>query len=127
MQGFLDAMLAGCVPVTFQLEAAQSQWPLHWESPETAMQCSVLVPREQALRNMTAALQGLVALSRDLRAMHDKLQCIARIGHRFQYSLPLPHDGSSSTPQAVERKEYDHDALNVVLRHLLQQSNESQI
>ncbi len=104
-------MLAGCVPVTFELQAAQLQWPLHWISRQSAMDCTVFVPRERAMSNMTAVFDELIALSRDLPAMTAKLRAIAQIAYRFQYSMP------SSEPMVTDPSK--NDALEVVLKHLL--------
>jgi len=44
-KGFLDALLSGCIPVTFQLLAAQDQWLWHWGTKEMAINCSFYLPR----------------------------------------------------------------------------------
>lgn len=99
-------MLAGCVPVTFQLASAQEQWPLHWISRENAIRCTVYVSREDAMLDMSGTFTHLVALSTDRAVMMDKLRTIAELAHRFQYSLP-------------EHNVYEEDALSVVLSMLL--------
>jgi len=40
-KGVLDALQAGCVPITFQLVTAQRQWAWHWGSFKTAMQVNL--------------------------------------------------------------------------------------
>lgn len=100
-------MLSGCVPVTFQLEAAQHQWPLHWISRENALQCTIYLERVGVLKDVTSALQQLLLLAQDMKFLSEKLVCIARVAHRFQYSLPT--GGGDATM----------DAVDVVLNHLL--------
>jgi hypothetical protein len=99
-------MLSGCVPVTFQLASAQEQWPLYWISRENAMRCTVYIPRESAMRDMSATFTRLIVLSSDQAIMTDKLRNIAELAHRFQYSLPDEHVDND-------------DALSVVLSTLL--------
>jgi hypothetical protein len=53
-----------------------------------AESCVEYVPRALAMRNMTAALEYLVRLSGDTAYLRGKLLCIARVGHRMQYSVP---------------------------------------
>jgi hypothetical protein len=43
----LDALLAGCVPVTFELSAAQLQWPWHWQGPQLQGQGQSLEQRQE--------------------------------------------------------------------------------
>ncbi|RYH30857.1 hypothetical protein EON65_03985 [archaeon] len=86
-KAFADAMLSGCVPVTFQLFAAQTQWLLHWGSAEKAMDCTFYVPLAQAEANMTAVLQDLIRIASDTNMLQKKLECISAVGNRFQYSV----------------------------------------
>eukprot|EP01034_Spumella_vulgaris_P022542 gene22542-28674_t len=87
-KGFLDGMLSGCVPVTFQLASAQDQWPLHWITKDTAMRCTVYIPRDSAMRDMHTTFNRLLTLSVDRAVMTDKLKCMREVSQRFQYSLP---------------------------------------
>ena len=89
-KGFLDAMLSGCIPVTFQQIAAQTQWPLHWGSVETAHKCSVYIPMQDMMRrNASLVLMQLHTIGTDdHQFVARKLQCISEIGFRMQYSLP---------------------------------------
>lgn len=105
-------MLSGCVPVTFQLIAAQEQWPLHWMSKETALRCTVFVDRETVMSDVKGALEQLMAVSKNYQLLREKLQCIGSVAHRFQYSLP----SIGNRGEKVEE-----DALDVILNHLLQQ------
>lgn len=105
-KAFLDAMLSGCIPVTFQLFAAQKQWHRHWQSAEQAMRCTVYFPMEQALRNISLAMAYFMELSHDEEFLKEKRKCIAEVGNRFQYSLPSAssdgcRDGSSG-PDAFD-------------------------
>jgi hypothetical protein len=145
-KGFFDALLSGCVPVTFETSAALTQWPLHWqvpvqaglsdprdrerdrrhggdlhgrkseESPRVpsfenfASKCTVYIPRDVALRNMSDTFAYLVKLSADSAFMAARHRCIAAVGYQMQYSLP----GTSAQAVAGRR-----DALDVVLHHLL--------
>ena len=88
-KGFLDAMLAGCIPVTFQLIAAQYQWPHHWGSLQTALDCSEYIPMEDMRRNTNHHLRALIDISVNATYLEKKLKCISNVGFRMQYSLPL--------------------------------------
>jgi hypothetical protein len=86
-KGFLDAMLSGCIPVTFELEAAQYQWRYHWGSTSTAVDCTIYIPRDKFMRAPKETIDKLVALSKNYTFVMEKLQCIERISHRFQYRI----------------------------------------
>jgi hypothetical protein len=101
-KAFLDAMLSGCIPVTFQLFAAQSQWLAHWGGPARAMECTVHVPMQQALRNTVQALRSLATQARNVTFLAEKLLCIAQVGDRFQYSLSEEQGEEGAETDAFE-------------------------
>jgi hypothetical protein len=75
-----------------------------------ASQCTVYIPRDVALRNMSDTFAYLVRLSADAEFMAAKRRCIGAVGFQLQYTLP----GTSVKAVAGRR-----DALDVVLHHLL--------
>lgn len=83
-KGLLDAMLSGCIPVTFELAAGIKQWTHHWGSQERAQQCVVNFPREEFMKDVPAAFDKLVAMSKNATLVHCALQCIASVGYRMQ-------------------------------------------
>lgn len=90
-KGFLDALLAGCVPVTFQSSSAIRQWPRHFGGVEVARNVSLLVDRERFLGSMDTsrkAFDELVEMSEDMSWLHNRIQAIGLVGDRLQYSLP---------------------------------------
>eukprot|EP00981_Chlorochromonas_danica_P006954 scaffold1507_cov158-Ochromonas_danica.AAC.23 len=87
-KAFLDAMLAGCIPVIFQPFAAQTQWLHHWTSEAVASQCTILIPLEEALADTRKTMLRLVRMASDSSLIRGKVSCIANISNRFQYSLP---------------------------------------
>jgi hypothetical protein len=105
-KGFLDAMLSGCIPVTFQLATAQEQWLAHWGSFQQAMDCTVYIHREEFMENPTKFFQQLIEWNRNSSFIAEKLTSIRKVAHRFQYSRPL-HSGR------------EDDAVDVTLRHFM--------
>lgn len=87
-KAFLDAMLAGCIPVIFQPFAAQTQWLHHWTSETVASQCTILLPLEEVLVDTKMAMLRLERMASDPSIIREKVSCIANISKRFQYSLP---------------------------------------
>jgi hypothetical protein len=116
-KGFLDAMLSGCIPVTFQRIAAQQQWPLHWGSVDAADECTVYVPMQEMMkRNASLVLKQLNTMAtEDHQFIEGKLQCISKVGFRMQYSLPNAfHD--------QERFRNELDAFDIALGYLFMNS-----
>jgi hypothetical protein len=116
-KGFLDAMLSGCIPVTFQRIAAQQQWPLHWGSVDAADECTVYVPMQEMMkRNASLVLKQLNTMAtEDHQFIEGKLQCISKVGFRMQYSLPNAfHD--------QERFRNELDAFDIALGYLFMDS-----
>lgn len=118
-------MLSGCVPVIFERTSALTQWPLHWHGTSKmsensvkhnlASECTVYLPREVAMRNMSDAFTYLVKLSQDTLFMQRRLECIAAVGMRMQYSIPDVKNADHGNNREI-------DAFDVVLEHLLQTS-----
>lgn len=114
-KGFLDAMLSGCIPVTFQLVSGQRQWSSHWMTETTALQATLYIPREQAFEDFHKVLRLLLTLSENRTFLEEKLTTIAMIGDRFQYRLPVPeYDGTTAATERVS----NIDALDVIISGL---------
>ena len=109
-KGVLDAMLTGCVPVFFQQSTAITQWPWHWGTIDTARSCTILVSREDFLRDMKGGFDYLISLAKNQSFVQDKLKCIDRVASRMQYNLP------GAGPSSIV------DAVDVILARLLFQS-----
>jgi len=117
----LDALLVGCVPVTFQLAAAHQQWPIHWGSDANALGCLLYIPRSEVMRNVSSVFTYLVSLSNDLEYMVMKRKAIASIAHRMQYNVPRNASSTLSTDTS-SNNEYDSkypDAVDIILSYLL--------
>lgn len=120
----LDALLAGCIPVTFELEAAIQQWPWHWGNRSVAESSVIFVDRTAILAEMESrpgnlpfhrsgemavVIKRLLKLANDLHFLETSLRSIAAVGHRLQYRSPL--DNSEDHPQ---------DAFDVIMQRLKQ-------
>ena len=114
-KGVLDALLVGCIPVTFQRATAHRQWPWHWGTQSTADSCMHYVPMRQVVADPRAFFQELVKLSRDESFVAAKRACIARVGARMQYDLP----GHSHAVRSRSTDAGEMDAVDVVLKNLL--------
>ena len=69
------------------------------------------------MRNMTDTFAYLIKLSRDVLFMERRLECIAAVGVRMQYTL---HNAKPSAHHVTHDKDSDYkDAVDVVLDHLL--------
>lgn len=80
--------------MTFQLEAAHTQWSWHWgPDANAASQCLIFVPRAEVLRDPRGAFLRLIAMSRDQGLMRAKLRAIERVARRLQYDLPGERGG----------------------------------
>ncbi len=109
-KGFIDAMLSGCIPITFQLATAQSQWLYHWGNLQTAMECTIYIEREEFMGNPVKTLKKLIDMSHNQTLVERKLIAIRSVAHRFQYSRPFD-------PGRME------DAVDVTLSHFAQYLN----
>jgi hypothetical protein len=139
-KGVLDALFAGCIPVTFQLSTAQHQWPLHWGSLDTAMDSMIYIPRENVMKNVSNVFDQLISISCDLNFLAAKRALFSSIALRMQYNLPSgrglrPRNAfhNEGKGRAADGEPYRHDALSlgkhspslpsdavdVVLEHLL--------
>ena len=133
-KGVLDALLSGCIPVTFHLSTAHYQWLWHWGSLETAHDCMILVNREAAVANMTATLVRLIKLSHNHTLIASKQACIQRVALRMQYNLPNAHEVARARLQAFPDEKWPSvegrsisgnniklstDAVDVILEKLI--------
>lgn len=112
-KGFFDAMLGGCIPVTFQTIAAQTQWSWFWMNNSNAMTATIFIPRESVWQNMTSTLDHLVQQAEDVSFLWPKVKMIAMLGDRFQYNLPYDNSGAGV-------KGGVKDAFQVIMENLQQ-------
>lgn len=123
-KAFFDALLSGCIPIIFQLESAHLQWPYHWINRANAYNSVLYYSRE---RFMTSSLdanhQLLMKYYESPNYIKLKLETIADIAHRFQYShLPstLSEDISLNEDAKKEKrikgfKPKNKDAFEVII------------
>lgn len=118
-KGVLDALLSGCVPVTFQLNTAQLQWQWHWGSFAKAMECTIYFPRVEFMKNPTASFDKLMRMSQNETLLEEKRKCINSIRSRMQYSVPVLNDSSLHHSQEAKDAQIEVDAMDVILARLL--------
>ena len=87
-KAFMDAVLSGCIPVTFNVFSGISQMPFHWGNAENAKSIVVNIPREQMIKHPSIEFQKLIDLSVNKSFVIPRRRKIAQIGHRLQYMLP---------------------------------------
>ena len=113
-KGFLDSLLSGCIPVTFQLYSAQKQWLWHWTSVETALDCSIYIPRKTVFANVHKVFDMLLHMSKNISLLTHKRKCIEHIGDRMQYNMPYGFDEYKGVSDDV----YSYDAIDVIVDKL---------
>ena len=106
----LDALLSGCVPVTFEKTSAQGQWLWHWGSEQAAEQATHYISREVFMDNPQSEFQKLVALARNTTFMKEKRHAIEQVRSRMQYHVPYGYPKGYDAPV---------DAVDVILEHIL--------
>ncbi len=111
-KAFFDAYLSGCIPIVFQLESAHFQWPYHWINRANAYNSVLYYSRE---RFMTQTLENnyklLMKYSENPNFIQGKLETIAEIGNRLQYShLPEEIITKKKTFKPIEK-----DAFEVII------------
>jgi len=109
----LDAMLCGCVPVTFQRTTAQEQWPWHWVSKtgkSLADKATIFINREDFIKNPADQFATLLRLARNVAFMDDKRLALQEIRSQMQYRLPNSYPRGDTTAKK--------DAVDVILENL---------
>ena len=112
-KAFVDALLSGCIPVTFNPFTAINQMPYHWGNTKNARLVVVNIPRDQMIQNPSFEFEKLVSWSFNESFVMQRRKRIAQIGHRFQYNVP----GGSS----IIKEKNNHqtiDAVDVIIRSL---------
>ena len=112
-KAFVDALLSGCIPVTFNLFTGINQMPYHWGNSKNARLVVVHIPREQMIENPGREFEKLINLSFNESFVMERRKKISQIGHRFQYRVPT--DGSFSEDQ---NKRETIDAVDVIIRSM---------
>ena len=109
-KAILDALLTGCVPVTFQNSSALSQWPWHWGSSTVANNVVINIPMKDFVVNPKMFFDAVINMSKDVEMMCKKREIIAQIGSRMQYRLPGERSSNDTVPE-------EPDAVDVILEH----------
>jgi len=112
-RGLIDAILAGCIPVTFNPNTLLNQLPLHL-TPIEAQGIGVYIPLDTIMQ-MENLMDVLNSIPPDIIA---KKQClIAQIAPRLQYSVPPVNYMEAHT----DERKWDPpfaDAVDVMLRNM---------
>lgn len=111
-KALVDALLSGCIPVTFNLFTGINQMPYHWGNTKNAKLVVINIPREQMMMNPTREFEKLISLSFNETFILSRRIKLSQIGHRFQYSAPT----GKSNPQQSSRRTVD--AVDIILRTL---------
>jgi len=109
----LDAMLCGCVPVTFQRVTAQEQWPWHWVSKSgksLADDATIFINREEFIKSPSEQFASLLRLARNATFMEEKRLALQEIRSQMQYRLPNGYPPGDTTAKK--------DAVDVILENL---------
>ena len=112
-KGTLDALMAGCIPVTFQKGAAQHQWKWHWGSEDAAEQATHYIPRDDMMKNPELEFQKLLLLAQNSTFLNKKYHAMQQVKSRLQYNVPGSFSGMKIKESAPV------DAVDVVLEHIL--------
>lgn len=117
-----DALLCGCIPVTFQRATAQAQWPWHWIGPDgrnLADEATVFISRESFLINSTQAFDELLQLARNDSFLATKRKALESIRSQMQYRVPGGYPLSSvATDSGTKDDNALPDAVDVILSNL---------
>jgi len=109
----LDAILCGCVPVTFQRVTAQEQWPWHWvakSGKSMADAATIYVNRDEFIKYPTEQFASLLLLARNASFMAEKRLALQEIRSQMQYRLPHGYPAGDTTAK--------RDAVDVILDNL---------
>jgi hypothetical protein len=109
----LDAILCGCVPVTFQRVTAQEQWPWHWvakSGKSMADAATIYVNREEFIQHPTEQFASLLLLARNASFLAKKRLALQEIRSQMQYRLPHGYPAGDTTAK--------RDAVDVILDNL---------
>ena len=109
----LDAVLCGCVPVTFQRVTAQEQWPWHWVAQSgkiMADDATIYIDREEFFKNPSKQFENLLRLARNASFVAKKRLALQEIRSQMQYRLPHSYPVGGVTAK--------RDAVDVILDNL---------
>jgi xyloglucan galactosyltransferase MUR3 len=84
-KALFDAILSGCIPVTFELNTLINQYPWHI-GEVTALDISVHIPGNNMKSEGKDLMSVLLAIPADVIRMKQEL--IAKIAPRLQYAMP---------------------------------------
>lgn len=118
-KGILDALLSGCIPVTFQESSAQFQWKFHWGSKAYADNCTLYFPRRVAYSNISQIFDKILDLANNDEYLMETYKCIRSVGTRMQYNVPYGFRNYKNPPI---------DAVDIIMKelsHIIKLSNKS--